>query len=342
MALDTRKRRILEAVVEQFINTGEPVGSKYVANLMNNEVSSATIRNDMTLLEASGYLEQPHTSSGRIPTNIGYRAYIDEVMQKQPLSLAERAEIDAMFNVRNANPDQLLEDAAEALAKLTKLASVTITMIPSTVTVKKIEIIPAGARTVVILLIASSGVIKNKVCRVDFNVTEQIVEFFLHFADSQLVGKSIDEITTSYLSAVSVSLGEYARLFMPVFAALYDVVKEISEGQYYTKGITNLLEYNELSVGAYELFSFIEKRKEMLEVITSAHSPVQIMVGHESTAGPLSESSVLIARYNIGKNVGAGAIGLIGPTRMDYARLLPHVEYFAQTLGKLLSETYNE
>lgn len=342
MALDRRKMLILEAVVEQFIRTGEPVGSKYVALAMENAVSSATIRNDMAALEDAGYLEQPHTSSGRVPTHMGYRLYVDEMMKTQPLTGSERAEIDALFNVRNADPDQLLEDAAVALADLTRLATVSTTMIPSTVTVRHIEIVPAGPRTVVILLIASSGVTKNKVCRVDFNVTQPIIDFFIKFADSRLVGRSLDDITSSYISAVSVSLGEYSRLFMPVFAALYDLVREINEGQYFTKGVINLLEYDELSQDAYDLLSFIEQRKEMVAIIAGdGGEPVQIMIGHESCASQLAESSVIIARYNIGQSA-AGAIGIIGPTRMDYARLIPHLEYFAQTLGKLLSETYNE
>ena len=336
-----RKKRILEAVVEQFIHTGEPVGSKLVAQVMGNVVSPATIRNDMASLESAGYLEQPHTSSGRVPTHMGYRLYVDEMMRPLPLTLSRRAEIDAMFNIRNADPDRLLEDAAAALAELTGLATVCTTMIPAAVTVKKIEIIPAGERTVVILLIASSGVIKNKVCRVDFIVTPQIVDFFLKFAQTRLEGRSIDEITSSYISAVSVSLGEYARLFMPVFAALYDLVKEISEGQYFTRGTTNLLGYAELASGAYELLGFIERRREMLGLISSITAPVQVLIGRESAVSPLSESSMLIARYHIGSNA-AGAIGLIGPVRMDYAELLPHVEYFAKTLGKLLSETYSE
>lgn len=341
MALDARKKRILEAVVEQFIHTGEPVGSKFVADAMDNVVSSATIRNDMAALENAGLLEQPHTSSGRVPTHMGYRVYVDEMMKIIPLTLSRRAEIDALFNVRNADPDRLLEDAAAALASITGLATFSTTMIPATVTVKKIEIIPAGARTVVIMLIASSGVVKNKVCRVDFNVTPQIIEFFLKFAQTRLEGKSIEDITSSYLSAVSVQLGDYSRLFMPVFSALYDLVKEINEGQYFTKGAVNLLGFPELSKAAYDLLGFIERRQEMLDIMSHGTSPIQVMIGRETMASPLSESSVLIARYNIGQNA-AGAIGIIGPVRMDYAELLPHVEYFARTLGKLLSETYNE
>lgn len=341
MALDARKKRILEAVIEQFIETGSPVGSKYVAGAMDNDFSPATIRNDMAALEAAGLLEQPHTSSGRIPTHMGYRAYIDDVMRTIPLTSSERAEIDALFNIRNADPDQLLQDAADALSRLTGFATVTTTMIHSTVTVKKIEIVPAGERTVVILMIASTGVVKSKVCRVDFNVTLQTVEFFMRFAQERLVGRSIDEITGSYLKSVSISLGDYSRLFMPVFAALYDLAREIDEGQYFARGMTKLLEYSETNDGAYDLFSFIEQRRELRDLMAAGDRPIQIMIGRESCAGALEESSVVIARYPIGRKA-MGAIGLIGPIRMDYARLLPQVEYFATTLGKLLSETYNE
>lgn len=341
MALDGRKMLILGVVVERYIGVGEPVGSKYVAEVMHNSVSSATIRNDMAALEEAGLLEQPHASAGRIPTHRGYRVYLNQLMKAQPLSEQERSEIDALFNVRNADPDRLLEDAAVSLAELTRLATISTTMIPTTVTVRRVEIIPAGPRTVVILLIASSGVIKNKVCRVDFDVTEAIVDFFIKFANSRLRGRSLDEITSSYISAVSVSLGEYSRVFVPVLAAIYELVREINDGQYFAKGATNLLEYAELSPVAFDLLSFIEKRQEMIRLVSQSDTPIRVMIGRESAAAELADSSVLIARYSIGDSA-MGAIGVIGPVRMDYARLLPHLEYFAQTLGKLLSDTYTE
>ena len=243
--------------------------------------------------------------------------------------------------MRNADPDQLLRDAAASLAELTRLAAVSTTMIPHTVTVKRVEIIPAGRRTVVILLVASSGVIKNKVCRVDFELTEAVIRFFVEFANKQLVGRSLEEITSSYLNSVSVSLGEYARLFMPVFAALFDLVREINDGQYFARGTTNLLSYQELAETAYDLLSFIEQPQEMHELISGHSAPIQVLIGREASVAQLADSSVLIARYNIGENA-AGAIGIVGPVRMNYARLLPHLEYFASTLGKLLSETYTE
>lgn len=341
MAVDDRRLLILAAVVERFIDTGEPVGSKYVAQLMNNAVSSATIRNDMAALEDAGLLEHLHTSSGRVPTHLGYRVYINRIMKKVPLTTGERSSIDALFNVRNADPDQVLEDAATSLAELTGMATVTATMLRESVTVKQIRIIPAGTRTVVIFLMASSGVIRSKVCRVDFRVTDAIVDFFVKFANSRLVGRSLDEITSSYISSVSVSLGEYAELFMPVFAALYELVREINSGQYVARGMTNILDHAELSNTANELLRFLEAREGMLSVLDHNEFPTAVYIGRESSAAELSDSSVLMSRYKIGENA-YGVIAIVGPTRMDYARLLPKVEYFGKTLGQLLSDTYTE
>jgi heat-inducible transcriptional repressor len=341
MTVDERRLLILAAVVERFIETGEPVGSKYVAELMNHSVSSATIRNDMAALEEEGLLDHMHTSSGRVPTHHGYRVYVSRMMKPVPLSAQNRAQIDALFNVRNADPDRVLEDAAQSLSELTGMAAVSAMILSGTVTVRRIDIIPAGPRTVVILVIASSGVVRSKVCRVDFDVTDAIVDFFLKFANSRLVGRSLDDITTTYLNAVSVSLGEYARLFLPVFTALYDLVREINSGQYVTRGTTNLLDYTELARTTNELLHFLEEKEAVIHLLEHESAPTAVYIGRESAAAQLTESSVLLSRYRIGDSA-TGVIAVIGPVRMDYARLLPKVEYFGKTLGRLLSDTYTE
>ncbi|MEG1972513.1 MAG: heat-inducible transcription repressor HrcA, partial [Oscillospiraceae bacterium] len=167
---EERKLLVLSLVVEQFIETGEPAGSRLLSELMKNSFSSATLRNDMSALDKVGFLEQPHASAGRVPTHRGIRLYLDRLMRVAPLSELEKAEIDALFNVRNADPDKILEDAAQSLSDITGLATVTTTIIPKTVTVKSIQIVLVGKQTVVILLAVSSGVVKNKVCRLDFEV----------------------------------------------------------------------------------------------------------------------------------------------------------------------------
>ena len=341
MTPEQRKLLVLSMVVEEFIETGEPAGSKFLAELMRNSVSSATLRNDMSSLDKVGFLEQPHASAGRIPTHRGLRLYIDRLMQTVPLNEFEKAEIEALFNVRNADPDKLLEDAAQSLSEITHLATVTTTVIPKTVTVKSIQIVPVGRQTAVILLSVSSGVIKNKVCRLDFEISPQIVEFFTKFANSRLDGVSLDVINSSYINALSVSMGQYSGVFLPVMSAIYELVREINEGQYYYKGTTNLLEYNELNQSAFDILSLIEQGDEVIRMVSQRDIPTEILIGNETLNPKLSESAVLIARYNIGDSA-VGGIGVIGPVRMNYKRLIPMVEYFAATLGKLLSDTYFE
>ena len=338
MKLDIRKLKILTAIVETYIDTGEPVSSKILAQQLGFSVSSATIRNDMAALFEMGLLEQPHTSAGRVPSHLGYRVYVDQLMHCKPLSEEERREIDALFNVRDPDPDKLLEDAAQALADYTNCATVSTTITPKTVLVKRVEIVPAGTRTVVVLVIATNGVIKNKVCRVDFRVT---VEFLNQFANGRLVGRSVNDISQWYINSISVTLGDYSQLFIPVLATIYELCREINDGQFYTSGGANLLNYKELADIARDLLSAMANREQLLGVIGSKSDAVFITIGKENNQSELTDTSVVVTKYRIGEQ-NSGAIGVIGPVRMDYAKLIPHLEYFSQTLGKLLAETFEQ
>lgn len=341
MKLDIRKLKILTAIVETYIDTGEPVSSKILAQQLGFSVSSATIRNDMAALFEMGLLEQSHTSAGRVPSHLGYRVYVDQLMHCKPLSEEERREIDALFNVRDPDPDKLLEDAAQALADYTNCATVSTTITPKTVLVKRVEIVPAGTRTVVVLVIATNGVIKNKVCRVDFRVTGEIVEFLNQFANGRLVGRSVNDISQWYINSISVTLGDYSQLFIPVLATIYELCREINDGQFYTSGGANLLNYKELADIARDLLSAMANREQLLGVIGSKSDAVFITIGKENNQSELTDTSVVVTKYRIGEQ-NSGAIGVIGPVRMDYAKLIPHLEYFSQTLGKLLAETFEQ
>ena len=341
MDLDERKLRILSAVVENFIATGDPVGSKLVAQLLGNQVSSATVRNDMSALFDMGLVEQPHTSAGRVPSHLGYRVYVDRLMHPKPVPKRERDEIDALFNVKNPDPDRLLEDAAQVLADYTNCATVSTTITPKSVRVKRVEIVPAGLRTVVVLVIATNGVIRDKVCRVPFSLNEQVVDFVNRFCNGRLAGRSVSEITQKYLNALTATLGEYSNLFLPVLATVLELCREINEGQFYTSGSANLLGYREFSEVARQLLETMHNRNELLGVIASKDDAVFISIGKENTRSEMVDTSVVVTKYHIGDQ-NQGAIGVIGPVRMDYARIIPHLQYFAQTLGKVLAETFEQ
>ncbi len=339
MKLDERKLKILDAIVRIYTVNGEPVGSKVLSEQLNIGVSPATIRNDMAVLFEMGLLEQPHTSAGRIPSHLGYRIYIDSLMQPVPLTQREKNEIEAMFNVRNPDPEQLLKSSAQVLAEYTGCAAVISTLTPRQVVVNRIAVIPAGERTAAILLIASNGMIKTKVCRVDFQVTPQIAEFFNQYANGRLGGISLNEITSQYLSAVAIPLGDYSQIFTPVLSAIYELCREINEGQFYVEGFTNLLSYREFSPVAYELLTFLQNREELTRMILRGNTKTTLTIGRENTREELTGSAVAVTRYAIGTR-GGGAVMLVGPVRLNYPRLIPHMEYFADTLGKLLAETF--
>ena len=341
MELDRRKMKILSAIVSEYIRTGEPVGSKRVAQLLDTQVSPATCRHEMSLLVDLGLLEQPHTSAGRIPSHLGFRVYLDKLLTCTPLTDVEKDEIDALFNIHNPDPDRLLEDAAEALARFTGCATISATRPPRHVTVRRIELIPLGAHVVMIVVVASNGVIKNKAYRLDMVCTPEILDFFNKFANDRFADRSIDEISTGYLHSVAVALGEYSRVFTPLLAGIFELCRQIRDGQFYTQGSTNLLGYPEFHNSAYDLLTLLENRTLLQDALEGPENQtLNIKIGKENHLAQLENSTVLVARYNVGQD-NSGVIGVIGPVRMDYSRLIPHLEYFAKTLGDLLSDTMN-
>lgn len=341
MELDNRKQKILKAIIEEYTATGEPVGSKRVAALIDVNVSPATIRNEMASLFEIGMLEQPYTSAGRIPSHIGYRYYIDNLMELTPISRNDKAMIQAMFNVMDPDPDRLLSDAAQALANYTHCATITTTSTPDDVSVIRIELIPVTEHTVIILVMASNGVIKSRVCRVMFRVTQNVCEFFTSFANSRLAGISLQEISKEYVNSVAFAMGEYSQMFTSLLASIYDLCREINDGQFYTKGETNLLAYDEMKEVAGDLLILLTKKEEVLDIIPEGSFDVRVSVGKENNRMELSNSTVVFAKYNIGKS-RCGTVGLVGPVRMQYPQLIPHLEYFAKTLGDLLSATIQQ
>ena len=336
--MSQRQKAILSAIVEIYSKTGEPVSSKLLSQQLTFQASPATIRAEMAWLFEMGSLEQPHTSAGRVPSHLGYREYIDSLMPCQPLTQEEKDEIDSLFNVRNPDPDRLLEDAADALSDYTGTAAVTSSITPATVRVKRVELIAAGRGTVVILLIATNGVIKNKVCRVDFVVTPELLDFFNKFANSRLAGRSLSSISSSYISSVSVTLGEYSRIFTDILIGIYELCREINDGQYFISGGTKLLDDGEMAKVARELLQLLERR-DQLQSMFGADTDFKILIGKENAFMELAGSSLVATHYDIGGQ-RAGTVGLIGPVRLNYARIIPHLEYFAKTLVELLSETF--
>ena len=197
--MDDRKLKILAAVIDEYVRTGEPVGSKAISKLDNIKVSAATIRNDMAALEQMGYLEQPHTSAGRVPTFAGYRLYIDELMTLPDLPDDEKKRLDNMLGDEDTPEELLVQNAAAALTEITQCAAVVTNSVPRFSVISKVEVIPTGKRLYVILLITSNGSIKNKACRLEFDLSHEQLEFFSHYIEENLSGISVDDLSKEVL-----------------------------------------------------------------------------------------------------------------------------------------------
>ena len=341
MELDERKRRILSVIAELYTQTGEPVGSKVVSLYLNSAYSPATIRNDMAVLFELGLLEQPHTSAGRVPSHLGYRVFVDDLMQVRPVNGQLRDSIEAMFNIRDPDPDKLLEDAAKALSEITGCAAFTATRTPDSVTVRRVEIIPSGENTLVIMVMTSNGVIRSKVRRTGFRVTAEVVEFLRAFCAGKIAGLTLRDISLRYMSTITVELGEYSRVFTPLLAAVLELCSEIYAGQYYMDVGIKLLQYPELARNDGELLGHVWERENIQRLIDQAQrTGTTIFIGKENQSQEMQNCSAIVSKYGIGGR-GSGAIGLIGPIRMDYAAMVAETEYFARLMGELLTEIYD-
>lgn len=333
--LDDRKLRILQAVVDEYIVTGEPVGSKTISNLPGIHVSSATIRNDMSMLEQLGYLEQPHTSAGRIPTYNGYRFYIEKLMPRSQLGKEEKEKLDAMLDIEESGEDALIESASRALSEITKCAAVAANISPKYSVITKVEVIPTGKRLYVLLLITSSGNIKNKVCRMEFELTNEQLEFFAEYMKENLEGVELDTFSDEMMQNLIVAMGTYMMTLTPLLQAVYDMSKDLIKKEITVSGEKNLLSCKDFSQD--DIIKFIEHKNEVTSLLDESFNGLQVMFGKENDSFVIGNSSMIVSKIQKGNKL-AGSLGIIGPMRLDYAKIIPYLEYFTQKISEIISD----
>ena len=322
--MDTRSMKILAAIVDEYIRTGEPVGSKALAEKPDISVSSATIRNTMAALEQEGYLDHPHTSAGRVPTYKGYRFYIDNLMDPKPLEQKDMDQIDGLLEkaVRDSSssPEEaIVESASAALAEITKCATYSTNHVSQFSVITKVDVIPTGRRMYVLLMITSTGAIKNRVCRMQFDLTNEQVEFF-----------------TNYMNKLTEALGAYMVTLSPLLDAVCELSNDLMQGNVDVQGQSNLIECQEFPV--VDVMKFLENKNELSALLDSTFSGINIkFAGEDSGTFAISNSSFVSGTYyKDGKP--AGTLGVIGPMRLDYRRIIPYIEYFSNKITRLLSE----
>lgn len=339
MSLDDRKLKVLSAIVDEYIKTGEPVSSKTIILKSGMNVSSATIRNDMAALEKMGFVEQPHTSAGRVPSYLGYRLYIEKLMQPYTLTGAEKKQIDDMLSGHGTSPETVVENAVDALAELTQLAVVNQDYMPRFSVITKVEVIPAGRKLYALLMITSSGKVKNKMCRLEFDLTNEQIRYFAEFVNKNLQGTNLEDLTPAALQNLAIALGSYMISLSPLLYAVYELSEEFTRDNVRIRGEHRLLTQGDAN--SLEVVRFLHEKQELSDLLSGALSGIQVIFGKENDTFSVTNSSMILSPYQMGDHQG-GSLGVVGPLRLDYAKVIPCMQYFSESITKLLSEVLDD
>lgn len=338
MELKERKAKILKAVVENYIHSGEAIGSKALIAQTGLTVSSATIRNELNELERLGYLLQPHTSAGRVPTNMGYRYYIDNLIDKQELDSRVKAHIENAILSGADAPERILSNTAQVLSSLTGMACVTTTPSGTNARVHKIRFVITGRHTCMAVLITSNGMVKSRLFRVEFVVTPELVNMFDKVLNDAFVGVELKSIDRAFLQTVGASFGELSMFMPDVLFAIMDSVKQAMQQSINVSGATNLLFLPEYDMNSgRNVLKFLNDSENVSTLLSENIKDTKVFLGKESGYYELSHSMVIATGYEIG-SVSAGAVALVGPLRADYQKLISMVEYASDYASKLIGE----
>ena len=342
MELDSRKAKILALVIESYIDTGEPIGSKALAEMLGNRFSSATIRNDMAVLTAMGYLEQPHTSAGRLPTARAFRLYIDRLMHRHPLAEKDKREIDEMLEAAAGDPLQILEDASQALADVTGLAAVAAKPEQTDTCIRRIDIMQMLPRNMAVVLVPENGTPRTRMCHCSRDIPGQVTVALGDYLSHKFLDRPLSGVTLEAIQEVLAELGDAGAALVPVLSAFYGLVQECASGEVLLSGQLNLLRHPDYELdNARSLMSFLSERGRLGHVLAlQPEDGLQVVLGSDKLP-ELHGSSIITTHYSLGSR-GQGTIGIIGPLRMNYADTIPRIEYFANAIGKLLNELFDD
>lgn len=341
MQLDERKTKILQAVIRNYLETGEPVGSRTISKYTDLNLSSATIRNEMADLEEMGYILQPHTSAGRIPSDIGYRFYVDTLMAEKEKEVVEMREV---MVEKQDKMETLLKQVAKILAQNTQYA----TMISSPQThrnkVKFIQLSRVDDNQILAVIVVEGNVIKNKILSVDEKLSDETLLKLNILMNTHLNGLCMEEINLGMIAALKQQAGIHSDIVSEVIDAVAEAIKADEDLEIYTSGANNIFKYPELAdqTKASELINMFEEKQQLHELITDAladekNSGIQVYIGNETPIQSMRDCSVVTATYELGEGM-RGTVGIIGPKRMDYDRVVGVL----RTLQSQLDELYRE
>lgn len=340
MDLGDRKKKILQAIINDYIQSAEPVGSRTIAKKYDMGLSSATIRNEMADLEELGFLEQPHTSAGRIPSDKGYRLYVDELMEIDRPSEDEIAFIKEILQLTTINEiNKIMFRTAKLLSQITKLTSAVLSPSVNKSTVKSIQLIQVTPNDIVAVVLTDTGIFKNVVIKTPRPILRDTLQKISNMLNEKLAGLTVEEIDLSIISSIQSQMRGYTEIFNAVLPVLYESLKGI-DCEVYLDGATNIFNYPEYTDNnkARDFISVVENRDIILDIFSDQDKNLSVSIGKENEFKEIKDYSIIKSSYKIGDKT-VGTIGVIGPRRMNYARVMGTLNYLTQTLNSILKNS---
>ena len=345
MELDDRKKKILYAIIKTYLETGEPVGSRTISKYSDLKLSSATIRNEMSDLEEMGYILQPHTSAGRIPSDKGYRFYVDQLMEEKEREITET---NKLLIERQDKMELVLKKVAQYLAADTNYASMITSPQYHRTKLKFIQLSMVNDQQLLAVVVAEGNVVKNKMLHIEHGLDNETLLKLNILLNTSLNGLTMEEINLGTIARLKEQAGIHSSLVGDVLDAVAEAIQMDEDMEVYTSGATNIFKYPELadSAKASRLISAFEEKQQLVDLVESIsqdenETGIQVYIGNESPVQTMKDCSVVTTSYDLGDGM-KGTIGIIGPKRMDYDRVVTTLKTLTTQLDLIFNNNKEE
>lgn len=333
--LTPRKQQILKAIVDAHINHGEPVGSKFLAQDVRITCSSATIRNEMAELEEMGYLKQPHTSAGRVPSELGYRFYVDSLVRQYSSTKTEIDEINERLKYKLTEMDEILSEASRLAASFTDYTGIAFKAGLGQVRINKFDSVYLSARDFLLVMLFKGDIVKAKPIHLTFSISEDDLRRFTEALNIYLQNTASDGITMPIIMKIETLMGSAGAMVHPAMKVIYETMNELDTADIKLDGVNKLLQYPEYSdvTKLRDLMGVLEEKERLLDVISShtlADDDINVYIGKEDDSDAMRDTTLIFKNVNIGgKKV---AVGVIGPKRMNYSKVIGMINQLASAI----------
>lgn len=341
--LDERKQQILEAIIEDYISTAEPVGSRTIARKYKLGISPATIRNEMADLEESGYIEQPHASAGRIPSYRGYRYYVDYLMKQEKLLPDEEKLIYENYLAKVKDVSQVIHRTGQLLSQLTSCAAIVMLFKSSVSYIEYVQLIPFQQNRAVVVLVLDTGIIQHRIIEIPDSINKSDLETISLVLNAKLQGMSVERIKLALINEIYLEMLRHKKVLSMVMDAIWESLVMDSKDKIYLSGVFNILKHPEFHniERVKTLLCLLEQEELLCNLLTGSidKKGVTVYIGEENLRKEIRDFSMVTSSYSVG-GMNRGVLGVLGPTRMDYAKTVIVVELMTKNLSHALEEIF--